>query len=153
MDANEVSSPQDEAHGGAEAIRSCYTFSMKNSETIITDFYKALNRNDLGGAITLFHPEIFREEFVTKTFRGLQEMEGNLRGGRSTWAEGSCTPLELKSVGEKFIVHVHVRVRLHNKTDWIDGYVFDGFNFKDGKIVEFHSFSDEKKASEWAGRT
>jgi limonene-1,2-epoxide hydrolase len=44
-------------------------------------------------------------------------------------------------------VPVHVQVRQHGKTEWIDGYVTDVFAVRDCRIVEFRSFIDAESAS------
>jgi hypothetical protein len=123
-------------------------------QSIVTAFYQALNQNDLEAALKLFDPHVVRREFEGSPsggiFRGLSELKANFTQGRSTWAEGSCSPEEFISCRDKLVVIAHVRVRLKDKTEWIDGHVADGFAFKDGKISEFHSFLKKEEALAWA---
>lgn len=125
---------------------------MTNSR-FVNEFYKALNENDISAAVKLFDPQIERVEFegsaMAGTFRGLSEMEAHLIKGRSTWAEGSCEPQELIQAGDKLIVHVHVKVRLHGKPDWIDAFTADVFTFNGSKIIGMRSFFNLEEAKAW----
>lgn len=125
---------------------------MANSE-LVNEFYSALSRNDISAAVKLFDPKIERVEFegsaMAGTFRGLTEMEAHLIKGRSTWAEGSCTPHELIKAGDKLIAHVHVKVRLKDKIDWIDAFTADVFTFNHGKISGMRSFFNLEETREW----
>lgn len=53
----------------------------------------------------------------------------------------------------KVIVKVHVHVRLKGKDDWIDAYVSDAFMMRDDKIIEWHTFVDNREALVWVGLT
>ena len=57
-------------------------------------------------------------------------MEAQLSQGRSTWAEGGCEPEQFIVAGDKIVVLLHVRVRLKNKSEWIDARIADGFTFR-----------------------
>lgn len=122
---------------------------------IVKEVYAAINRNDIAAALQLFDPQIVRVEPPglpsSGTYRGLDEMKAHFLQARNTWAEGSCTPEKFLREGNKIVVFVHVLVRLKNKTEWIDGHASDAFAFKNGKIIEFRTFLDEKSALEWAG--
>jgi len=48
-------------------------------------------------------------------------------------------------------VFLHVRVRLKDHTEWLDGHIADVFTFRNGKAVQFRTFADERQALEWAG--
>ena len=48
-------------------------------------------------------------------------------------------------------MYVHVRVRLKEATDWLEGRIADGFAFRNGRIVEFRSFLERAEALKWAG--
>ncbi|WP_413585628.1 nuclear transport factor 2 family protein [Bdellovibrio sp. HCB274] len=121
----------------------------------IKQFYAGLNRGDIPAVLKLLDPEIVRvetESFPTPgTYRGLDEMKAHIEKGRSTWAEGGCEPERFTVVDDKVVVFVHVRVRLKDKTDWIDGRIADVFTLKDGKITEMRSFIDREEAMQWAG--
>ena len=134
---------------------------MNRSETpqtpeskVLRDAYAALNRNDVDGFMSIFDPKILRVEFegspMAGTFRGFDEVREHVISGRSTWAEGACEPQHYTVEGDKIIVGVHVRVRLKDKDDWLEGDVADGFLFHDGKAIEFRSFNEESEALEWA---
>lgn len=127
---------------------------MNSSKDIIYQFYTELNRNDVEAAMKLFDPSVFRYEFqdlpATAHFQGLEAVRANFTRGRNTWAEGACTPIEFLEVANKYIVIAHVKVRLKNETQWIDGKVADGFSLKKGLISEFHSFATKEKALAWA---
>ncbi|CAG0930063.1 hypothetical protein TFLX_01573 [Thermoflexales bacterium] len=48
------------------------------------------------------------------------------------------------------MVYVHVRVRLKDPLDWVDGRIADGFVFRNGKITHYRSFADRPEALQWA---
>lgn len=125
-----------------------------NEVEVIKKFYTALNHNQIPDVLKLMDPQIVRVEFegtpMGGSYRGLEEMREHFIKGRSTWAEGACEPEKIVPVGNKIVVHVHVRVRLKDKTDWIDGRVADAFAFKNGKISEFRSFEKSEDAMKWA---
>ncbi|QLY25265.1 nuclear transport factor 2 family protein [Bdellovibrio sp. KM01] len=128
--------------------------SKLNAIEVVKQFYIALNGNNIPAALSLLDPQIVRVEFegtpMGGTYRGLDEMRDHFSKGRSTWAEGSCTPEKVTAVGNAFVVDVHVKVRLKDKTDWIDGHVADAFAFRNGKITEFRSFEKSEDAMKWA---
>lgn len=130
-----------------------YTSFMTNTETL-KELYAAINRNDIPAILNLFDPQIVRIEFEGSpsggTYRGLNEIKPHFTQARNTWAEGSCTPEKFVTVGDKTIVSVHVRVRLKDKTEWIDGRVTDGFAFRNGKVTEMRSFFENEEALKWA---
>ncbi len=121
----------------------------------LTRFYAAINRNDMQGMTRDFDPQIVRiepEGFPTAgTYRSIAAVQENVRRGRGTWAEGSCDPEEFFVNGEKAVVYLHARVRLHGATEWIGGRFADGFVFHNGRIAEFRTFSERAQALEWAG--
>ncbi len=53
--------------------------------------------------------------------------------------------------GDKVVVYLHVHVRLHGATDWLDGRFADGFVFRNGRITEYRTFAKREEALEWAG--
>ena len=90
---------------------------------------------------------------MSGTYRGLDAIEAHFKQARATWAEGACTPEKFEVNGDKVVANVHVRVRLKDKSDWIDGRVVDGFTFRNGKVIYFRTFTESKQALEWAGIT
>ncbi len=122
---------------------------------IIRQLYAGINRNDIEFVVNLMDSKIVRiepEGFPTAgTYRGQAAMRAHLYKGRNTWAEGACVPVDFITAGNKIVVPVHVKVRLKNNPEWIDGWIADGFVIKEGRITEFHSFADNQKAFEWAG--
>lgn len=123
---------------------------------IVREFYSAINRSDIPAAISLLDPEILRVEFEGSpsggSYRGHQELSEHISQGRSTWAEGSCSPEKFMEVGSKIVVSVHVRVRLKDHDDWIDGWTGDAYAFRNGKISEFRTFFTLDEALAWAER-
>ena len=118
-------------------------------------FFSAVNRNDMQAMIRDFDPQIVRTEpagFPTAgTYRGIAEVQANVRTGRGTWAEGSCETEKFLTKGDKVVVYLHAWVRLKGATAWTGGRFADGFAFRNGKIIEYHSFAERAQALEWAG--
>ena len=116
--------------------------------------YAALNRNDIAGFVAAFDPQIERIEFegspAAGTFRGLDAVREHVANGRSTWAEGSCEPERFVVAGDKVVVFCHVRVRLKDQTDWLEGRTGDVFTFRNGKVIQFRTFADAQQALDWA---
>ncbi len=117
--------------------------------------YAALNRGDIDGFVNDFDPQIIRVEFegspMAGAFDGIEAVRTHVNEGRSTWAEGACEPERFIASGDKVVVICHVRVRLKDHTDWLDGRTGDVFTFRDGKVIEFRTFADEQKALQFAG--
>ena len=134
---------------------------MKQNTTMSTEiealhrFFAAINRNDMQSISKDFDPQIVRiepEGFPTAgTYRGIAEVQEHVAKGRGTWAEGTCEPEEFFTHGDKVVVYLHVRVRLKDSTDWIDGRFADGFVFRAGKIIQYLSFGERRDALQWAG--
>jgi len=128
---------------------------MNNEIEVLEQFFAAINRNDMQGITTYFDPQIVRiepEGFPTAgTYRGIVEVQEHLTKGRGTWAEGTCEPEKFLTKGDKVVVYLHVRVRLKDSTDWVDGRFADGFVFRDGKITHYLSFGEQLDALKWAG--
>lgn len=126
-----------------------------NKLEVVQQIYAAINRNDIPAVLNFFDPQIERVEFEGTpsggTFRGLPEVEAHFLKSRATWAEGSCEPTQIIAEGNKVIVLVHVRVRLKDQTEWLEGNVADVFVFKNGKVIEMRSFFKAQEAFEWAG--
>lgn len=120
----------------------------------VKELYSALNRDDIPAVLALFKPEAIRVETEgfppPGIYRGLAEIEAHFKKGRGTWAEGGCYPEEILTKGERLVVLVHVKVRLKDRHDWIEGHTGDVFTFRDGKILEFRTFMEHRKALEWA---
>lgn len=128
--------------------------SMSIETESVERFFAAINRNDIQAITTDFDPEIVRiepEGFPTAgTYRGIAEVREHIRKGRGTWAEGTCDPEKFLQNGDKVVVYLHAWVRLHGATEWIGGRFADGFAFRNGKIVEYHSFAERAAALKWA---
>jgi uncharacterized protein len=128
---------------------------MTTETEVLKLFFDAINRNDMQAIVRDFDPEIVRiepEGFPTAgTYRGITEVQEHVRKGRATWAEGTCDPEKFLVNGNKVVVYLHARVRLHDATEWIGGRFADGFVFRDGKIIEYLSFGDRADALKWAG--
>jgi ketosteroid isomerase-like protein len=121
----------------------------------LKQFFAAINRNDMQAITRDFDPQIVRIEFdgfpTAGTYRGIAEVQENVRTGRGTWAEGSCEPEKFLINGDKVVVYLHAWVRLKDATEWTGGRFADGFVFRNGKITEYHSFGERVQALQWAG--
>jgi uncharacterized protein len=128
---------------------------MNNEIEILKQFFAAINRNDLPGITKYFDPQIVRiepEGFPTAgTYRGIAEVQEHFAKGRGTWAEGACEPEKFLTNGDKVVVYLHVRVRLKDALDWVEGRFADGFVFRAGKITQYLSFGERRDALKWAG--
>jgi uncharacterized protein len=128
---------------------------MSTETEALGQFFAAINRNDMQAVTRHFDPDIVRiepEGFPTAgTYRGIAEVQEHVRKGRGTWAEGTCEPEKFLQNGDKVVVCLHARVRLHDTIEWIGGRFADGFVFRNGKIVEFRSFGERAEALAWAG--
>ena len=117
--------------------------------------YAALNRNDVAGFVEGFDLQVERIEPADfpggGTYRGLAAVTAHVAKGRATWAEGGCEPERFVLAGERVVVLVRVRVRLKHETEWREGRIADVFTFRNGKVVQFRTFADERQALEWAG--
>jgi ketosteroid isomerase-like protein len=121
----------------------------------LKQFYAAVNRNDMQTIIKDFDPQIVRiepEGFPTAgTYRGIAEVQEHVKKGRGSWAEGTCEPEQFLKNGDKVVVYLYAWVRLKNSAAWTGGRFADGFEFRDGKVVEYRSFGERADALEWAG--
>ncbi len=122
----------------------------------IKDAYSALNHGDIDGFVRDFDPQIERIEFeglpMAGAFHGIESVKAHVAQGRSTWAEGTCEPTRFITFDYKVIVFCHVRVRLKDQTDWLEGRTADVYTFRDRKVIEFRTFADEEEALEYAGQ-
>lgn len=121
----------------------------------LKEVYAAINRNDIPGVLKVFHQQIERIEPATFPSEGIYlghaEVRAHFTQARETWAEGKCEPEKFIVAGDKFIVFVHVRVRLKNKSEWIEGRIADGFTFLNGKVILMRTFVERQEALDWAG--
>jgi ketosteroid isomerase-like protein len=128
---------------------------MSTETEALERLFAAINRNDMDAMAADFDPQIVRiepEGFPTAgTYRGISEVREHVRKGRGSWAEGTCEPEKFLVNGNKVVVYLHARVRLHGSTDWVGGRFADGFVFRDGRIVEYLSFGERSDALVWAG--
>ena len=128
---------------------------MNNEIDVLEQFFAAINRNDMQGITKYLDPQIVRiepEGFPTAgTYRGIAEVQEHIRKGRGSWAEGTCEPEKFFVNGDKVVVYLHVRVRLKEATDWVDGRFADGFVLNNGKITQYLSFGKREDALKWAG--
>ena len=128
---------------------------MSTETETLKRFFAAINRNDMQAVTQFFDPEIVRSEPEqypgAGTYRGISAVQANIAKGRATWAEGTCEPEDFRQNGDKVVAYVHVRVRLHDAADWINGRFADGFEFRNGKIIQYHTFGERAEALQWAG--
>jgi ketosteroid isomerase-like protein len=128
---------------------------MSTETERLKQFFAAINRNDMHAVTQDFDPKIVRIEpggFPTAgTYRGIADVQAHIAKGRGTWDEGTCEPEKFLVSGDKVVVYLHVRVRLHDSTEWIDGRFADGFVFRNGKIIQYITFGERVEALKWAG--
>ncbi len=128
--------------------------NVEADPSTLKEAYAALNRGDIDGLVRDFDAQIVRIEFegspMAGEFYGIEAVKAHVAAGRSTWAEGACEPERFVTVGDKIVVSCHVRVRLKDQTDWLEGRTADVFTFCNGKIIEFRTFAEEKDALEYA---
>ena len=128
---------------------------MSIGTEVLEQFYAALNRNDLQAIASVLDPGIVRIEFeglpMAGTYRGIAEVMEHITNGRGTWAEGACEPEKFLENGNIVVAYVHVLVRQKGSTDWVEGRIADGFEFREGKITQFRSFAERTEALKWAG--
>ncbi|MEK7856496.1 MAG: nuclear transport factor 2 family protein [Acidobacteriota bacterium] len=129
--------------------------SLETETEGLRQAYAALNRGDIDGFVKDFDPQIERVEFegspMAGAFHGIDDVKAHVAQGRSTWAEGTWEPQRFIVSGDKVVVFCHVRVRLKDQTDWLEGRTTDVFIFREGKVIQFRTFADEQQALEWAG--
>ena len=128
---------------------------MSTEIETLTQFFAAINRNDIDAIGQYFAPDVVRVEpegFPTAgTYRGIPAVCEHVRVGRGSWAEGSCDPEGVFVQGDKAVVYLYAWVRLHGASDWTGGRFADGFVFHDSRIVEYRSFGEREDALCWAG--
>lgn len=128
---------------------------MSTKTEALQQFFAAINRNDIQAIIKDFDPEIVRVEFEGSptggTYRGITDVQAHVKKRRGTWAEGTCEPEKFLENGDKVVVYLHAWVRLKDSTEWIGGRFADGFVFRNGKIIQYHSFGERAEALKWAG--
>jgi ketosteroid isomerase-like protein len=128
---------------------------MSTEIEALEQFFSAINRNDMQAVTRDFDPQIVRiepEGFPTAgTYRGIAEVQAHVTKGRATWAEGNCNPEKFLVNGDRVVVYLHARVRLKDSNEWVGGRFADGFEFRNGRIVQYLSFAERAAALEWAG--
>ncbi len=121
----------------------------------VKEFYAALNRGDIAASLKDFSKEIERTEppgFPNSgTWRGIEAVKEQFDTARANWAEGTCEPQRIITQGNKVVAIVQVRVRLKTEKEWREGSVADVFTFKNGKVTQFQTFTEERQAHEYAG--
>lgn len=127
---------------------------MSVKTEVLAQFFAAINRNDVEAVIEDLDPDIVRIEPAdfpsAGTYRGIAEVQEHVRKGRGSWAEGSCKPEGFFENGDKVVVYLHVRVRMKDSDDWIEGRFADGFVFRSDKIVQYLTFGERADALKWA---
>jgi ketosteroid isomerase-like protein len=135
-------------------VSSGYAMGEASEVVLLREAYAALNRGDVPGFVRSFDEQVKRFEPAAVptegTFRGLAAVTAHVVRGRGTWAEGGCEPERFEVIGNRVIAYIHVRVRVKNESDWREGRAVDVFTFRDGKVVEFRTFFDERLGVEWA---
>jgi len=121
-------------------------FAVITDVDAVKETYAAINRNEIPAAVKSFDPQvewIEPPDFPTPgTYRGHADVMAHLSRGRNTWAEGGCEAERFVVAGDRIVVFVHVRVRLNDRTEWIDGRMADVFTFRNGKVIQVRSFGE-----------
>lgn len=133
------------------------TSTLAAETEALRDMYAALNRGDIPAAVAAFDPQILWDESALHaeggTFRGLTDVTALFARSRATWAEGGCEPERFIVAGDKVVVFIHVRVRLKQNEEWVEGRHADAYTFRNGKVVQMRIFLDRQEALQWAGAT
>lgn len=128
---------------------------MSTEIEVLRQFFEAINRFDMQTVTQDFHPEIVRTEPegfpFAGTHRGIDAIRAHILEGRGSWAEGTCEPEKFLQSGDRVVVYLHAWVRLKATDEWVGGRFADGFTFRDGKIIEYHTFAERAEALSWAG--
>ncbi len=131
------------------------TPSLAAETNAVRDAYAALNRNDIPAFLSICDPRIERIEPADfpggGIYRGIDAVRAHLSLHRGKWAEGACEPERFVVTGKRILVFLHVHVRLQHETEWRDGHIVDGFAFRNGKAIQWHTFAEERQARAWAG--
>lgn len=131
--------------------------SLATEIAAIRQTYAALNRGDVPGFVRDFEPNVVRIEPADVpedgVFRGIEAVLAHVSHHRANWAEGGCEPQQFRVFGDRIVVSVHVRVRLKHESDWREGQVSDGFEFRLGKVIQFRTFWEEGPALAWAAES
>jgi uncharacterized protein len=74
---------------------------MSVETDVLTQFYAAINRNDMQAMAAHLDPLVVRVEPAgfpsAGTHRGIAAVREHVASGRGTWAEGSCEPASRSS--------------------------------------------------------
>jgi uncharacterized protein len=123
--------------------------------TALRELYAGINRNDVPAVLALLDPETEWTEPSEYpeggTTRGIAAVEAILIRARGTWAEGGCEPERFVVAGDNIVVVVHVRVRLKDQAEWLDGHLADVYTLRNGKILQKRTFDEPHQAFEWVG--
>jgi ketosteroid isomerase-like protein len=129
--------------------------NLATETEVLREVYASINRNDIAAALKFFDPQIEWIELAGfpsgGTYRGHAEVKAHLSQGRDTWAEGGCEPEKFIVAGDQIIVFLHVRVKLKNNLEWIEGRFADVFTFRNGKVIQMRTFAERQQALEWIG--
>jgi ketosteroid isomerase-like protein len=117
--------------------------------------YAAFNRNDIAATVEAMDPQIEWTEPAEfpggGTYHGHEGVKAYLSQSRADWAEGSSEPERFLVAGDKIVVFVHARVRLHGSTEWHEIRLADVFTFRNGRAIQMRAFADRQEALVWAG--
>jgi uncharacterized protein len=131
------------------------TQSLAGEIDALREAYAALNRNDIEGFVKPFDTQIAWIEPDHYpgggTTKGLAAVKALLTRSRATWAEGTCDAERFVAGGDKIVVFIHVRVRLKDRTEWIEARHASVYTFRDGKAVEMRIFDETRDAPDWVG--
>lgn len=123
---------------------------------MLVGFYATLSSGDVPGCGRYLDADVVRVEPAGNStagrYQGRENVLAHLAEGRGTWAEGYCLPEGFLADGQKVIALLHVRVRRHGHSDWIEGRLADVFAFSAGRIALMRTFWERQDAIHWVER-
>jgi len=124
-------------------------------EHLLDDFYAALNRDDVEGAMELCDEDIevwLNPDVVAAVApRGRREVADYLHGWFDSWHAYSPHPEQYIEAGDQVVAMVQLRARGKGSRFDIEEDMADVFRISNGKIVGLRLYVDRKVALDFAG--
>ncbi len=122
---------------------------------LLSEFYDALNRNDVDSAVGLCDPDvrIWLNPDVVATLppRGHKEVGEYLRGWFDSWDVYVPRPQEFLDAGDQVVVMVKLRARGKGSRFEIEEEMADVFTLENGNIVQLRLYVDRGVALDSVG--
>jgi uncharacterized protein len=140
---------------GKEMHVKSQTQELERVITALRGAYAAFNRGDIDAAVVPLDEHIEWSEPTEfpggGTYHGREGARRYLSQSRASLAEGTSTPVQFISAGNRIVVFVHAHVRPHGSPDWHDIDLADVYTIRDGRIVQMRAFTNRQDALRWAG--